>query len=1216
MSMGVCGGLISLVALQATPAWTVPDGMADPGRSVWIEFTDPTTGRGLMVHASAEGVYRPMAADGVPAMTVDPTQNRLLYLLVEPWFTASDVELGIEYFDSGTGQVDVVYDSLDESVSTGTEAPGAWKAAAGVIACEATDTWRRAVLHLPDARFARCCNGADLRLDLSVEGDFPIRAIWIAAVTDEPPLPAQAVEIVGPDGAVLSHQARPDERYVLQGDSYELVLSPGGLVRLVDRKSGEPLVDGDVPRPLAEFTIKKGPLSRHLETSTASMPGTIRVSGGAAPTAIEYEWGFEKSLRASLRVEKVDDELTRWTLRAADWEGSPHAFMRSRFPVLRGLHLGASMDNDWFVAPGYGRHGTGVWHDLTAEDPGTLGMAINWLAAYDDTTGLGLLLDAPDERDVATETKKGEQGIDTSFLCHGPSEEPILGYLLVHGGDWHHVADVYRDRIGAAEPQPEVPPWALDCDGWDARIGNDIDWGFSFIPHHFARYAKDGLRLLDVYRAMYDGPWGYCGVYPYPNPWYGTPEELREANQRVRDQGGRTVYYINYQLSLPDGPDVKRIGPAAKSFLPADVPPPYAGQHGAVLRDRSYTGLPQEQLGTDRKIREWSDRDLFWAKWYVRNLAVDGIYWDQLSCILWGTKETAWNLQRITDECRKLEPDFVTGGEGVGEAHGRWLTYGLASATFHRTELYRYTFPDHLVMDGTANGAAAWGGGDQRFNVIFLNGCRFDNLPGDPTFRRNTLTLRQRTKQLLYPAWFRHTVGLDLTLPPGAEPVRPTSPGLQVAAPGGIQATRYQLNTESSRLILVNSVNEPGVAGVRAAVRTAGLGPIQAAWAFLWDGMMERLPFEQISGSEVCVELPTTMQSTTVLLNRCEPLVYPQVPTMVAAGTTVPVRAKILNLNAAAIEGTLRWEVPDGWGATTQTFGPIASGEAVEVMGEITIGANAPRRPYGVFCVAETEDGAGRRYAEMAAVPSPYLEWTWEADGALRTTLLDLEDNPIEASVEVVLPPECGAEAVPETQAVSVPAGGQADAVFRLLGTDTMQEAAGMRIVVSRDGDRRETAVRLFPAMCNGSFEIDRAGDGKPEYWTTYDYSGKAQMADLYPLISLDTEQPQDGEACLRIDPNTKSPDIGVCVYPVGTMLCPNTTYRATGYMRIPEGGGAELYYHYQALTPVGEPDGDGWRKYELTAESGPSVVRNDFYIKNSGPTPVWVDGVSFTIAE
>lgn len=268
------------------------------------------------------------------------------------------------------------------------------------------------------------------------------------------------------------------------------------------------------------------------------------------------------------------------------------------------------------------------------------------------------------------------------------------------------------------------------------------------------------------------------------------------------------------------------------------------------------------------------------------------------------------------------------------------------------------------------------------------------------------------------------------------------------------------------------------------------------AWAFVRDGTLQRLPLEQTSGSEARVELPTTMQSTTVLLNRCEPLVYPQVPTMVAAGTTVPVRAEVLNLNASAIEGTLKWDVPNGWGATAQTFGPVASGEAVEVVGEVTIGANATRRPYGVFCVAETEDGAGRRYAEMAVVPSPYLEWTWEADGALRTSLLNLEDSPIEASVEVLLPPECGTVAAPETQGVRIPADGRADAVFRLRGTDTIQEAAGMRIVVGRDGDRREAPVRLFPAICNGSFEIDRAGDGKPEYWTTYDYSGKVQMVD------------------------------------------------------------------------------------------------------------------------
>jgi hypothetical protein len=170
----------------------------------------------------------------------------------------------------------------------------------------------------------------------------------------------------------------------------------------------------------------------------------------------------------------------------------------------------------------------------------------------------------------------------------------------------------------------------------------------------------------------------------------------------------------------------------------------FGGAHGLVLRGRSYTGLPNEQAAMDRGSREWSDRNLFWARWYLENLFVDGIYWDQLACVGGGLPETVWNLKRITDEGRGIESSFITAGEGVGQAHGRHLTYALASAVFHRTELYRYTFPTHLVMDGTANGAAAWGGGDKRFNVVFLNGCRFDNLPGDPTFRRNTLSLRRR----------------------------------------------------------------------------------------------------------------------------------------------------------------------------------------------------------------------------------------------------------------------------------------------------------------------------------------------------------------------------------------------------------------------------------------------------------------------------------------
>lgn len=1170
---------------------------------------------GLQLAPSPEGKYRATDVAGVPALTVDPTASRFMYLRVAPWFTCSDVELALEYFDCGTGAVTLRYDSLDTSFhSGGNEVPGAWKEAGDRIVCQGTNAWRRWNAHLPDARFSRACNGQDIRLEVTVEGDFPIGSICLTPAGSRQPLPADVVGLVKTDGSVTWHEAQPDERYILAAANCSLTLSPQGIVALQDRKAGSVLIPDSPPCEILSFDIRKRPGGETLSFGASSMPVRMRLYGGPQPSAVEYDWGFEGAWQASARIERVGDELVACRMSVGTPQNSTSVGLRTSVLCLQHLRLGPTMEDDSFVAPGYGRHGTGVWHNLAAEDPGLLSMATNWLAMYDDKTGLGLLLDTPDACDVASKTVKGNDGLQTGFVLDGVPQHPVTAYLLVHPGDWHRVADVYRERIAARAPQPVIPAWAYDCDSWGSLISNDVENGFAELPRFFeARYGQQGHRLLNIYRAMFDGPWCYCGVYPYPCPWYGTVDELREANQRIRDHGGRTLYYINYQLGLFDGTDIRRIGPCARSFLQEGLPSPQDGQPGAAPKGRSYVGLPADQLPMERGSRAWSDRDLFWASWYVENLAVDGIYWDQLSCIAGGLPETAWNLQRITDECRKLNPSFVTGGEGLGETHGRCLTFGLASATQHRAELYRYTFPNQLVMDGTSNAATNWSGGDKRFNVVFLNGCRFDNSPSDPTFRHNTFLLRQRTKQLLYQAQFRDTVGVTLALPPGNEPAAPQKPGLQLHPWGGIQAKRFVLNTANSALILVNAVNEPGASGARAAVRTAGLGPIRSAWAFLWDGSLQKLPFTQVNSSEAAIELPRTMQSTCILANHCEPLVDPMAPTMVAAGTTVPVSASVTNLDATPLSGKVRWETPSGWTATQSPFGPVPPGQTVKVSGRLTVGADAVRRVYDLFCVAESGQSSGRRYVGLPVVPTPYVDWSWGPNGRLCTTLTNLEPNAVEVTVEVSLPENCTAAVTPRTQRLSVPAWGKAQATFGMEGAAAMQEAVAMRIGVTAAGHRQEIPVRLFPTICNGSFEIDRAGDGKPEYWTTYDYSGKIGLELSYPLIRLDSERPFDGRTCLRVDPLGGS---AVSVYPVGTMLAPDTSYRATAYLRVPDGGDAKLLWQHQPLRLVGGPDVNGWQRFELTGNSGPVAAANNFCFQNLGKTPVWLDAVSFTPVE
>ena len=168
-----------------------------------------------------------------------------------------------------------------------------------------------------------------------------------------------------------------------------------------------------------------------------------------------------------------------------------------------------------------------------------------------------------------------------------------------------------------------------------------------------------------------------------------------------------------------------------------------------------------------------------------------------------------------------------------------------------------------------------------------------------------------------------------------------------------------------------------------------------------------------------------------------------------------------------------------------------------------------------------------------------------------------------------------------------------------------------MRLVVTCADQRQEIPVRLFPTICNGSFEIDRAGDGKPEYWIAYDYLGKVGVEKLHPLTRLDADRPRDGKRCLRVDPYGGGEISAVCVYAVGTMLSPNTTYQVSGYLRVPAGGKAQLWWDYQPVPATGEPDANGWQRFEKTTKTGTEVAPVSFQIQNAGPTPIWADTIS-----
>ena len=187
----------------------------------------------------------------------------------------------------------------------------------------------------------------------------------------------------------------------------------------------------------------------------------------------------------------------------------------------------------------------------------------------------------------------------------------------------------------------------------------------------------------------------------------------------------------------------------------------------------------------------------------------------------------------------RLDPDWVTSGEGCSAPVGQYLTFHLASGVYTNTHIYRYAFPQHIVFDGQMNGGdRAWDYAksfpEGRYLFTFIIGARFDMLP-ENGFGPKMLALRRKTKQWLYRARYTDSVGVDIT-----DPTRAAADPHAAAVPNGkagageevhsLNAKRFVLNDGADRLILVNVANPKAVADAAITVDVTPLARVNAVW--------------------------------------------------------------------------------------------------------------------------------------------------------------------------------------------------------------------------------------------------------------------------------------------------------------------------------------------------------------------------------------------------
>ena len=112
----------------------------------------------------------------------------------------------------------------------------------------------------------------------------------------------------------------------------------------------------------------------------------------------------------------------------------------------------------------------------------------------------------------------------------------------ITGGDWHEAADIYREYVGRTLKPNDVHPylkWLVDA--WTVQPSERAPFAGWDMVH------PGGEMLMAAWRQSVDGAdAGYCGLYPYPGPAWGTTREFSQKLAVRRALGGFYTPYINF----------------------------------------------------------------------------------------------------------------------------------------------------------------------------------------------------------------------------------------------------------------------------------------------------------------------------------------------------------------------------------------------------------------------------------------------------------------------------------------------------------------------------------------------------------------------------------------------------------------------------------------------------------------------------------------------
>ncbi|MHB9129588.1 MAG: DUF6259 domain-containing protein [Armatimonadota bacterium] len=1045
---------------------------------------------------------------------------------------------------------------------------------------------------------------------------------------------ARAMDGASPiaQGLAASYLPGANDQMVLSNGEMAIAFGPVGVRRLDAEKLGAQFLFGGIEAPLFQLLLKpKGSASPFWVPSTAAAVTGREINGDTLQQRFRFANGITVACTTALTGAD-----SRWGIEIQN--GSTLEVTAVQYPMFQGVRVGADCADDTLLIPS-------VWKQLVRNPVGWNSqpireLAMHWTYLYDEKAGLYLGDHNWPMHDLVIFPTRN----DPSSLNYGFTREYLVApgatvnaaetvVAARPGGSWHAGADIYRVAMSGRILPPPNPAWTRRMDGWYTGPSNDYPHaGYSAIAATHDRALERGLGYyLGGNRAQIDGPMEYVGMWPTYCPAYGSLQEFKDVLREVRENGGHSNWYFNWQLLSPS----RVVG---RTRIAGLIPRTWVEHPVTWFTKEDYqkTALRwyawgEAQLGTDNDElvqcvgssawqRHHAERTADWVKLY----GADGMYYDQLSCVnnlcgslehghadygVWGLS-TATDLGRITTEMRKTNPHFVSSGEGCNDLIGQAVTFHMTSGVWNRLEIFRYCFSEQLLLDGGWN-SGAWQG-DNRFRYIWMTGARFEGLPDNP-YCNQLQNLRRKVSQLIYPARFMDTVGLELKSggQVSANPPKMTDSGVEIAPVQGPQAKWFLLSAPS-RGAIINVIqdlpadsNEAIIPPITVSVPTAEFGTVKVAWMLYLDGKVERLQGQEKDGRYI-VDVPGASAGTVLLVNQVGPqIVNLNLPFSAAPGAKMAGTATFTHYGTAPATVNLRWAAPAGWTGAAEAV-HLQPGETKSAHVSLALPANAAPNRYDLTLITEADGAKGEYPHWVTATTALWVRLVREANGPVTATVFNRSDKPLTGTLTFTAPK--GVLVDKPTQPFTVPAWGKAALTVTVRGLEPLQAPVHLLAIATAGKETTKRSLMLYPPAPNGQFDADSAGDNHPDYWFVW---GTGDERKFNNLASLDTEAPCLGRSSLKLNPHPE-PGKQLWVNPIVSTLDVGKKYRVSVAIRTTS-------ENDKPFVQVGPLRLTGGAPGKWTLLQGVfTCTSNNAHIQlcNTGQNPVWFDALTIEPVE